>query len=102
MDDWPGVSAPSKKDVSGSEYITSTRMMQGFYGRKRQTEGDIVKIPPYRCTVYFPARRLMASAMTRVLKRMDSTGQLSSGMWHWAGSSSGSMPNATALTNERA
>ncbi|MEA4939207.1 MAG: hypothetical protein VB091_06445 [Christensenella sp.] len=31
MDYWPGVDAPSKKDVSGSEYITRTRMMQGVF-----------------------------------------------------------------------
>ncbi len=28
---WPSVNAPSKKDVSGSEYITRTRMMQGVF-----------------------------------------------------------------------
>jgi hypothetical protein len=37
---WPGVDAPSKKDVSGSEYITRTRMMQGvFVGIRRLRNG---------------------------------------------------------------
>ena len=32
---WPGVDAPSKKDVSGSEYIIRTRMMQGVFVEPR-------------------------------------------------------------------
>ena len=107
---WPDVFAPSKKDVSGSEYIIRTRMMQGVFWRigwpkppEKPHLPTICRLLRFRLRLcHSPASRRIASAMSRVSKRTLSTGQDSSGMCAWAGSPSGSTPKATAFSNERA
>lgn len=39
---WPGVDAPSKKDVSGSEYITRDSLLQGNSGELHHSTGSIL------------------------------------------------------------